>query len=306
MLLPLHRSRDAPAGARSSGRTVSHVATLAVAVMAATLVAALDFVTGAELSFSVFYLLPIALLAWRFGTPGAVLASCAGAALWFGVERASGASFSHPLIPVWNAGVRLAFFLITSALLVRVRGIYHAEAARARLDALTGLLNPNEFRERADLLIEIASRRQTHVAVGFLDLDRFKELNDSAGHQEGDRALREVGNEIAASVRSSDVVGRLGGDEFGMVFLGTGPANAEAAFQFVHDRIVRLARARGWPLGVSIGVVVFHPPLRLDEALAAADAQMYRIKQTGGSGVSVRELADGPDGARLRSQTRPR
>src|SRR5262249_43414795 len=85
-------------------------------------------------------------------------------------------------------------------------------------DSLTGLPNRSLFLDRIEHGIRIARRGGSLLAVAILDLDRFKEINDTLGHQSGDRVLQKVGQRLLSTLRESDTVARLGGDEFGIIF----------------------------------------------------------------------------------------
>ncbi|WP_273386838.1 EAL domain-containing protein [Thermomonas hydrothermalis] len=153
-------------------------------------------------------------------------------------------------------------------------------------DPLTGLPNRLQLLER--LAQAIAHARQTPdacFAVLFMDLDRFKVVNDSMGHAVGDELLIEAGRRIVASVRSTDVVARLGGDEFAILADGLdGPAMAEELGMRVLDALnapIWIAGRELFP-GASIGIAMWHPRYRSgEEMLRDADAAMYRAKAEG-------------------------
>ena len=111
---------------------------------------------------------------------------------------------------------------------------------QSRHDALTGLPNRVRFAECVDQAIRSARRRKERIAVLMLDLDRFKEVNDSLGHQAGDALLQEVAQRIRRAVRDSDAVARLGGDEFGVLLTEVA---TEAGIVTVIDRITRAHEA---------------------------------------------------------------
>jgi hypothetical protein len=127
-----------------------HPAALAVVALAGIFALGwLDRATGFELSFSIFYLAPIALVAWYAGGHWTALVCVASAAMWLYSDLASGHVYSHRAIPVWNAFVRLGFFSISAGLLVTLRRHLRYEELLARRDALTGLLNARAFKEAA-------------------------------------------------------------------------------------------------------------------------------------------------------------
>ena len=155
--------------------------------------------------------------------------------------------------------------------------------ALAVQDELTGLLNRRGFRQHAERELELARRAGLPMLLMYLDLDRFKELNDAAGHAAGDAALAEVARLVRSSVRDADLVGRVGGDEFVILAMDRTGETLDAVSGRILTRM-REAGARGaWPvpLDITIGVTRFDPaaPLSLDELLHRADAELYEIKR---------------------------
>ena len=152
-------------------------------------------------------------------------------------------------------------------------------------DALTGLPNRGQLLERLDDAIARARREQRAFAVLFLDLDRFKLVNDSVGHSAGDELLVESSRRIVSTVRSNDTVARLGGDEFAILIEnidGLGVAEDLAS------RVLRTLGEPCWVAGrevfpsASIGIAMWHPRYRNGiELLRDADAAMYRAKGAG-------------------------
>jgi diguanylate cyclase (GGDEF)-like protein/PAS domain S-box-containing protein len=150
-------------------------------------------------------------------------------------------------------------------------------------DALTGLPNRVLLRDRLDQAILFAGRSSGSVALLVIDLDQFKEVNDSAGHRAGDSLLQLVSQRLQASVRSSDTVARLGGDEFGIVLVGTDVAGAEREARKILDALERpfLVEDHALDIGASIGIAV-HPAHGVDaeSLLRRADIAMYVAKRS--------------------------
>ena len=172
-----------------------------------------------------------------------------------------------------------------------LRGLTQQMSYQASHDALTGLVNRREFERRLGEALEVArAGRQAHV-VCYLDLDRFKAVNDTSGHLAGDNMLREVAALIREAVRDSDTVARLGGDEFGVLLVGCplekarqiadDIARAVAEYRFVwKDRI--------FSVGVSIGLVELTGESNsLEEVMSAADSACYVAKKQPDSRVHV-------------------
>lgn len=240
---------------------------------------------------SLFYLGPVALATWyggrRLGIGIAVL-SCA---VWYFAEVAAGAQYSHPAIPVWNALVRLGFFLITSLLLNALRKSLLGEQYLARTDALTELYGRRAFEERLRHDLVLAQRRKGAVSLAYVDLDNFKAVNDTRGHAEGDRVLQAVGQALRDSVREADTAARVGGDEFALVLPDTDRPGAEQVISKLRSRLQEALRAGAWPVTCSIGVTTFmDPAISPDTAIAAADALMYEAKRSGKGAVAYSVL----------------
>lgn len=154
-------------------------------------------------------------------------------------------------------------------------------------DALTGLANRRLFYDRLQQATRHASRYGGHLGLLYLDVDRFKAINDRHGHQMGDRVLVEVARILADCVRESDTVARLGGDEFVILLEGVqGRQDCLAAAQKIEEALASHCVFSDWHIEVaaSIGQSLYPDDGRSEEALIrAADAAMYRVKSGSGS-----------------------
>ena len=250
--------------------------------------AAVDHTTGYELSFSIFYLLPIAFATWYAGMYHGALLSIVSASVWLIVDITAGNQYSRSFIPFWNAGVRFLFFIVTVWLLTTVRAQLEKERSRARLDGLTGVMNGFAFTESAQTILRIADRFGRPTAIGYIDLDNFKRVNDTLGHAEGDQVLKTVASALLTSVRKADLVGRLGGDEFVVLLPETTYPGAATVFENIHKSILKKAGEKGWPISLSIGAAVFlTAPTSLNEAIRLADTLMYRVKKSGKNRILI-------------------
>ncbi|HZR68226.1 MAG TPA: PAS domain S-box protein [Burkholderiales bacterium] len=155
----------------------------------------------------------------------------------------------------------------------------------AQFDSLTGLPNRHLFRDRLMQAMARARRSGKAMAVLFIDLDRFKLINDTLGHGAGDRLLKEATGRLRSCVRSSDTVGRFGGDEFGAIITDLAkPADASLVAQKIIDALARPFQLDGHESYVtaSVGITLF--PADGEEAgtlIMNADAAMYRAKEQG-------------------------
>ncbi|WP_319406380.1 GGDEF domain-containing protein [uncultured Desulfosarcina sp.] len=255
------------------------------------ILAAMDHITGYELSFSIFYLLPIAFATWYAGLYHGALLSIVSAFVWLIVDITAGHHYSRSIILLWNAGVRFLFFIVTAWLLTTVRAQLEKERSMARLDGLTGVMNGLAFVESAQTIFRIADRFKRSTAIGYIDLDNFKSVNDTWGHAEGDQVLKTVASILLTSVRKADLVGRLGGDEFVVLLPETTCSGAGTVFENIRETFSKKAEEQGWPIGVSIGVAVFlTAPSSLNEAIRFADTLMYRVKNSGKNRILIEEV----------------
>ena len=177
-----------------------------------------------------------------------------------------------------------------------IRGLTRQMSYQATHDALTGLINRHEFERRLDEAMDAAHAEESVHMLFYMDLDRFKAVNDSCGHVAGDNMLREVAMLIKEQVRESDFVGRLGGDEFGALLIGcpidkarqiaNDICNAIADYRFVwKDKIFNI--------GISIGLVeISHISGSIQDVMSAADSACYVAKQQGRGRVHVYSARD--------------
>lgn len=288
-------ARASRALARLSRRQVITLALAGVAV-----VGIIDYVTGYELALSLFYLGPVAAAAWYCSRRAAVGIGVLASIVWFAADVGAGHVYEHPAIFVWNALIRLGFFLITGLLLVALREHLANEESLARTDSLTGVFNRRALFERLEYVVQLAQRRQTMLTVVYIDLDDFKSINDTYGHAEGDRVLCTSAQVMSETIRRADTAARLGGDEFALVLADTDRQGAEELISKLRQRLQDALASAGLNATCSIGAVTFRePPATADQALRAADQLMYKVKAAGKNGTAVEE-ADGraPDTAR--------
>lgn len=261
-----------------------------VCVLLFVFVMFLDYETGYELAFSLFYLVPVWIAGWYNGLGAGIFWCAASAVVWALVDVWSGHVYSNGLIIYWNCFIRFSFFAIIVILLAKTRQAMRRERLTARRDALTGLLNRRALGEKAARLAQ--GWRGGMWALGYIDLDHFKEVNDTLGHAGGDRVLERVAKVLMEGVRERDLVARVGGDEFAVLLVGVGEGEAEGVFERLRGRVEEEARREGWPIGASVGVVLFEVVgVGMEEAMGRADGLMYRVKAGGKNGVRVETLA---------------
>jgi diguanylate cyclase (GGDEF)-like protein len=160
----------------------------------------------------------------------------------------------------------------------------------ATVDGLTGTLNRRAFFERADGARLLALRVRKPISLLMLDIDHFKQLNDSFGHACGDEALRVFADTARGVLREHDVIGRLGGEEFALAMPGTSLDGALEAAERLRMAVTAapvIGCAPGYRMTISIGVVVIEPSEELTAALARADHALYAAKTGGRNRVEL-------------------
>jgi diguanylate cyclase (GGDEF)-like protein len=168
-----------------------------------------------------------------------------------------------------------------ASLAVERRGLYDQLSFRAQYDSLTGLLNRAALYERLDAQIARTSAEGCDLAVIYLDLDHFKEINDRFGHAAGDKVLQAVARCIRQNIRHTDLAARLGGDEFVVILPGVGDRHeAGRLADLVSHAIAAAELGNGdLPVGASYGISVYPDDgCDMDGLLTVADEGMYRAK----------------------------
>jgi len=161
---------------------------------------------------------------------------------------------------------------------------------QAAVDALTGLASFRVLRDRLANEVARCHRTGDRFAVLFLDLDNFKQVNDRFGHEAGNALLKATARQCDKHIRSSDVAGRYGGDEFVVVLVGTGEEGARVVADKMRVAVEELGQGMGYPPGLvtaSIGVAEYSSAKREEDVLVAADRALYRAKAGGRNRVAT-------------------
>ncbi|RAU17429.1 hypothetical protein DN062_13505 [Nitrincola tibetensis] len=197
--------------------------------------------------------------------------------------------------PGASASLRIALFDTTE------RRAVAAEMERlAYFDSLTQLPNRRLFQDRLEQAVTASKRSGRYGAVLFLDLDGFKILNDTHGHDAGDHLLIEIAHRLRTNLREGDTVARIGGDEFVMILerLDLSEAGAAQFAQEVGEKLKRIISISFDPEGielqctVSIGVRLFGPTAQVDDLLKQADQALYQAKRAGRNQISFFNSTD--------------
>lgn len=260
--------------------STSSIALLALATL--VVIAWLDRISGTQLSLTPLYLLPVAVIAWYMGKTSGRLFALAASAAQLVADLTTDRGAPATGVIVWNVLMILALSVIVGEVLTRMHQALDTEHALARTDALTGVANSRSFHELATLELERSRRYGRVFTIASLDLDHFKSVNDTLGHDTGDRLLRDIGDAVRARVRRTDIVARLGGDEFMLLLPETDGTAAAVALEHVRAALDSLTGSYGPEVKASIGAVTFtEPPETVSEMVRLADIAMYRAKAGG-------------------------
>ena len=246
----------------------------------------IDYISGYELNLSLFYLIPIFIVAWFTDGQKGLVFSFASTVVGFLANYLSGQTYSNPSIFVWNAVLRLGFYLVVSWLVTTLKRTSTGNLELARTDYVTGAISVRYFYELAQAEMRRSQRSRSPISMAYIDLDNFKVVNDQLGHSTGDRVLRAVTDGIRRQVRQVDTLSRLGGDEFALLLPETDGEAAKTVLNSIHASLVDEMLRNGWMVTFSVGVVTFNEvPKTVDEMVRMADNVMYSVKAAGKNGV---------------------
>jgi diguanylate cyclase (GGDEF)-like protein len=253
---------------------------LAVATLA--VMGWLDSRYGSFISFTALYLIPVAVIAWYIGRSGGRASAFVAGAAKVAADLFTAVTPQPAIVVVWNAATIIVLSMVVGEVLTRLHAALDAEHDLARTDALSGLPNTRSFHELAVIELERARRYHRTFTIAVMDLDHFKEVNDTLGHHMGDKLIHEVALALRSNLRRVDVVARLGGDEFTLMLPETDAEQAQVALSHVRVALRGLDDSYGPDVKASIGAVTFRTaPETVGDMLRLADTAMYRAKAAG-------------------------
>lgn len=249
--------------------------------------AALSSAVGSELALVLFYLAPIGIASYFVGRRQGRWIALLSALTWTvmaAVLRLGPISWGATLGDGFN---RAVLFLVVAELLSSLRVAFDHQRDLARTDPLTGVANLRAFNEQAEHELLRSRRYGRAFTVLYLDLDGFKEINDTRGHAAGDLVLQRVAAGIRDSLRRTDVVARLGGDEFGVLLPETGAEPAGVVISKLQRALSASLADAGWSVTASIGAVTsIVAPDAVEALINRADRLTYRSKALGKNQVT--------------------
>lgn len=252
---------------------------VAIGLLIVFIIGYLDYISGYDLSVSLLYLLPIMLLAWFAGAVSATLISIISAITWAVADLASGHIYSNIVIAAWNALMMLGMFLIVAYAIAAVKRLSISE--RTLDDYWTRVANVGHFYEQVGIEIIRSARYNRPLTVAYIDIDTLKQVNDTFGYGTGDNLLRAAAATMKMTLRSTDAIARIGGDEFAVLMPETKLEQATAATYKVRDQLLETMKKNGWPVTFSIGVAICYNPIcTASELIKKAENLMYAAKNS--------------------------
>ena len=230
------------------------------------------------LEFSPFYLVPVSFFSWFIGKRSGLGVAILSASIWVGIRLRN----VPRSVAFLDAVILSALYISATFMILQLKRLYERERDLSRIDPLTRIANRRALFEAASQAKRLAERNGESLSISYVDVDNFKQLNDSLGHGAGDQVLALAAATIARTLRPSDVVARIGGDEFAILLPGANRDDADGIMRRVEGDLQHAMKECQWPVTFSIGIASFRSPFAsVQEMLAAADKAMYAGKRKG-------------------------
>ena len=269
-----------PTGLFSFLESLSVGLVLSGSLAALLLIGVADVLAPGQVSLAVFNVIPLFVATMRIGRRAGLPLATIAALSWFSSEVVHREARGLSTLFGWDLASRLLFFWVIAELAHQLRNALELARHEGRTDPLTGLLNRRAFFELAEAALRRSRESSDPLAVAYVDIDDFKTVNDTLGHETGDTFLRALGHALRSSARSGDVVARLGGDEFAVLLPSTGLVEARAVGCKLETLIAETLASTEISAGASIGVSVASDGMpNVDALLHAADSAMFHAKR---------------------------
>lgn len=275
-----------------SGSSLRRRLELAAAILVILAIGWLDYITGLDVRIYPLYFIPLAFGSWNRHTIISLMLSVYAAAVWFLGNYFSGMRHLSAWVWVVNITSQLVTFVFVSLAVAYIGRRFEHESLLARTDSLTGLLNSRAFYEKMSFELRRSQRYQRLIAVAYLDLDNFKEINDRLGHRAGDKILQRVARILRESLRFSDIIGRVSGDEFMLVLPEISRDSVEKTLERLRVKIkTAINTNHKFHLSISAGVIVCTPNKEtVEKLISISDDLMYEVKRAGKDGIIIKEI----------------
>lgn len=251
----------------------------------------IDYLSGVEIRIFPLYFIPLVAASWYVGKVAALSLSFLVTIVWAVSMYFGGHVYSHVYIWGVNFFTQGSSFVIITLLFSSLHDAFEREYALGRTDMLTGLSNSRSFFEQASSVLSLCHRNGRPVSLAYIDLDNFKCANDTLGHLHGDDLLRKVADVFNENLRASDLVARMGGDEFVILLPETNAGDARTVLEKIRQRLGQEPNFEVCSVTVSIGAVSYsQAPSDIGPMVKSADEIMYKVKNTSKNNILVESI----------------
>jgi len=261
-------------------------AVAAVSFLCVAAIAWVDLITRYETAVSLLYLVPLYLAAWFSWGGAAVIIGALGGLSDTMLTGMTGQQVGA--VTILNSAIQGVFFVVFVAVLLALKRSRGRLEEFSRTDPLTGLANSRSFFQAGTAEMHRAARYHHPFSLVYMDMDDFKSVNDSLGHEAGDTFLRRIADTIRRTTRRSDIPARIGGDEFAILLPETDAPAAKIMVERLQAMLAKMRMPDGREATFSIGIMTRPATLpaheydgSIAEMVKAADALMYEAKRAG-------------------------
>jgi len=262
-------------------------------ILLQALICWMDHIVSPLVSFATYYFVPIMVAAWYLGKKSAyllVLVSIIASTHIFGENLSTGESS----LLAYDFVFKALGFLILSYSVLHVRQLVTRLKQQNHTDYLTVASSRRYFYEASSMELARSYRHKYPVTLAFIDLDNFKEVNDTQGHDTGDQLLVKIADTMKSDLRDGDILGRLGGDEFAILLPQTNADQVKIIIRRMKKNLHDAVAPFNSSVTFSIGVVTYlaDKPASIDELIAVADRTMYSVKKSTKNDIQFLEFTE--------------
>jgi diguanylate cyclase (GGDEF)-like protein len=246
-------------------------------------------ILGPEVTFTLLYLFPIVAVAWVSGFRPGVFVATLSIIEWGYIKFHN---FQSPEISLFMLNIisKFVVFIFVIFIITQLKARIKKEKLFATHDHLTGVLNRKGFYEILEIEVYRAKRNRTSLGLAYCDIDNFKEVNDSLGHDAGDDVLIQFSKMVTSEIRKTDIFARIGGDEFVILFQDIDLRESKSIVRKIMNEFAKISERKEWPTTLSIGIGVFRSRhLDIKKMMTATDTLMYNVKKGTKNGVIYHE-----------------
>jgi len=259
---------------------------LIIGLISVVILGITDYISGFEMSFSIFYLIPISFTIFFGDSKLGVIISLLSAISWYLADISSGHIYQSLFTPIWNSVVRFGYFMIHTYFFAQFIKLYEKTKLSSLTDSLTGIVNTRYFIELFERELRKVKRTNNAFTLCYVDLDNFKFINDTYGHQVGDSLLKLIARTVNQNIRPSDIFARLGGDEFALLLPESEYTESDKLIHRIKKTIETELKENNWPVTLSIGAITFKKiGSSISEMIKQADELMYKVKRNGKNSI---------------------